>query len=294
MSVKRQGFRTLNRTGIILEAEQTARVDAVLEIGTLAETVEVSANVSQVETSSATLKEVVDEQRIRELPLNGRDATQLVLLLPGVYATNDTSGLRQGGSGRGIVQPGVASNGARGNMVSYTLDGAFHNDTYTNVALAFPNPDALQEFTVQTNNFSAEYGRAAGAVVNGITKSGTNSFHGSLFEFHRNEALNARNFFAAGSDGLKRHQFGGTVGGPVWRDHTFFFLFHAGDTAGTSPSDFAANCFNVGAAARRLLRIPRSAHRSAHRTSLPGEPDPYLPSERRDQKRAGQDDPASF
>jgi hypothetical protein len=224
LSIKRQGFRTLNRTGIILEAEQTARVDAVLEIGTLAETVEVSANVSQVETSSATLKEVVDEQRIRELPLNGRDATQLVLLLPGVYATNDTSGLRQGGSGRGIVQPGVASNGARGNMVSYTLDGAFHNDTYTNVALAFPNPDALQEFTVQTNNFSAEYGRAAGAVVNGITKSGTNSFHGTLFEFHRNEALNARNFFASGSDGLKRHQFGGTVGGPVWRDHTFFFF----------------------------------------------------------------------
>ena len=146
LTVKRQGFRTLNRTGIILEAEQTARIDAVLEIGTLAETVEVLPMFRRWRRRRPLVKEVVDEQHIRELPLNGRDATQLVLLLPGVYATNDTSGLRQGGSGRGIVQPGVASNGARGNMVSYTLDGAFHNDTYTNVALAFPDPDALQEF----------------------------------------------------------------------------------------------------------------------------------------------------
>jgi hypothetical protein len=224
VTVQKEGFRPLTRSGITLEVEQTARVDFVLELGAVTESVQVTADISRVDTVSSVLKEVVDERRIRELPLNGRDATQLIFLLPGVYNTNDTSGLRQGGSGRGIVSPGVASNGARSNMVHYTLDTAFHNDTYTNVALAFPNPDALQEFSVQTNNFSAEHGRGAGAVVNAVTRAGTNSFHGSLFWFHRNEALNARNFFASGSDGLKRHQFGGTVGGPIWRDHTFFFF----------------------------------------------------------------------
>jgi hypothetical protein len=213
--------------------DQVARIDFTMEVGTLAEAVEVTANVSRVDTQTSTLKEVVDERRIRELPLNGRDATQLIFLLPGVYSTNDTSGLRQGGSGRSIVQPGVASNGARGNMVNYTLDGAFHNDTYTNVSVAMPNPDALQEFSVQTNNFSAEYGRGAGAVVNAVTRSGTNTVHGNLFEFLRNNALNARNFFATTDDGMKRHQFGGSIGGPVYvpkiydgRNRTFFFFSH--------------------------------------------------------------------
>src|SRR5213593_1269158 len=136
---------------------------------------------SRIRRTSMTSFKVADERRIRELPLNGRDATQLVLLLPGVYGTvRDNSGLRQAGSGRGIVQAGIASNGARSNMINYMLDGTTHNDTYTNVALAFPNPDALQEFSVQTNNFSAESGRSAGAVVTAVTRSGSNTFHGSL------------------------------------------------------------------------------------------------------------------
>src|SRR5438034_479719 len=163
---RHEGFRPLTRSGLTLEVDQAARVDLSLEVGAVAEAVEVVGNASKVDTQTATLKEVVDERRIRELPLNGRDATQLVLLLPGVYGTTDTSGLRQGGSARSIVQPGVSSNGGRGNMVNYALDGAFHNDTYTTVSLAMPDPDALQEFSVQTNNFSAEFGRSAGAVVN--------------------------------------------------------------------------------------------------------------------------------
>ena len=233
ISVRKQGFRPIERTGITLQVDQVARIDFAMEVGTFAEAIEVTANASKVDTQTSTLKEVVDERRIRELPLNGRDATQLIFLLPGIYSTNDTSGLRQGGSGRSIVQPGVASNGARGNMVNYTLDGAFHNDTYTNVSVAMPNPDALQEFSVQTNNFSAEYGRGAGAVVNAVTRSGTNALHGNLFEFLRNNALNARNYFATLDDGMKRHQFGGSVGGPVYlpkvyngRDRTFFFFSH--------------------------------------------------------------------
>ncbi|HWB97726.1 MAG TPA: carboxypeptidase regulatory-like domain-containing protein, partial [Bryobacteraceae bacterium] len=231
LTVKKEGFRIAEHRGITLQVSQTARLDFVLEVGAVSDSVQVTSNVSRVETQSSTLKQVVDEMRMRELPLNGRDTNQLIFLLPGVYSTNDTSGLQQGGSARGIVQPGVASNGARGNMVSYSLDGAFHNDTYTNVSLPMPNPDALQEFSVQTNNFSSEFGRSAGAVVSAVTRSGTNAIHGNLFEFVRNNALNAWNFFATSDDGLKRNQFGGSLGGPVWipklyngRDHTFFFV----------------------------------------------------------------------
>ncbi len=198
IQLQKSGFRPVSQSGITLQVDQTLRVDIVMEVGRVSEVVEVSADVTAVETQSAALREVVDEGRIREVPLNGRDATQLVLLLPGVYgATRDNSGLRQAGSGRGIVQAGVASNGARGDMVNYSLDGATHNDTCTNIALAFPNPDALQEFSVQTNNFSAESGRSAGAVVNAVTRSGRNDFHGSLFEFHRNSALKTRAFSSA-------------------------------------------------------------------------------------------------
>lgn len=233
ISVRVAGFNPVTRTGITLDVDQSARIDFVLEVGSVTESVVVSANASQVDTQTATLKAVVDQRRITELPLNGRDPNQLIFLLPGVYSTNDTSGLLQGGSANGIVQPGVASNGARGNMVSYALDGAPHNDTFTNVSLMMPNPDALQEFSVQTNNFSAEHGRSAGGVVNAVTRSGTNAVHGNLFEFIRNNAFNARNFFASTDDGLKRHQFGGSIGGPVYlpklyngRDRTFFFFSH--------------------------------------------------------------------
>lgn len=244
--VQREGFRTFTRTGVSLTVGQTATIDVNLQVGQVAESVEVAADAAQVDTQSATIGAVVDQRRIRELPLNGRDATQLIGLLPGIVGTTDTSGLRQGGSGRGIVQPGFSSNGARSNMINYSLDGAFHNDTYTNVALAMPNPDALQEFRVQTNNFSAEFGRSAGAVVNAVTRSGTNNLHGSLFEFHRNNAVNARNFFAATDDGLKRNQFGGTIGGPVYlpkvydgRNRTFFFFSHQEGRQRQRPSDLS-------------------------------------------------------
>ena len=244
ITVQHDGFRPITRSGITLVVDQTARVDFVMQVGAVTEKVEVTANASVVETQSSTLKGVVDEQRIRELPLNGRDAGQLILLMPGVYATTDTSGLQQGGSGRGIIQPGISSNGARGNMVNYSLDGAYHNDGYTNVSLPIPDPDALQEFSVQTNGFSAEYGRNAGGIVNAVTRSGTNILHGTLFEFHRNAAVNALSFFSTARDGLKRNQFGGTLGGPVYiphlydgRDHTFFFFSIQDQTQVQTPTD---------------------------------------------------------
>jgi Carboxypeptidase regulatory-like domain/TonB-dependent Receptor Plug Domain len=196
ITVQHEGFRPITQSGITLVVDQTARVDFALQVGAVTEKVEVTANASLVETQSSTLKGVVDEHRIRELPLNGRDAAQLILLMPGVYGTTDTSGLQQGGSARGVIQPGISSNGARGNMVNYSLDGAYHNDGYTNVSLPIPDPDALQEFSVQTNGFSAEYGRNGGGIVNAVTRSGTNALHGTLFEFHRNAAVNARSFFS--------------------------------------------------------------------------------------------------
>ena len=170
----------------------------------------------------------------------------------------------------------VSTNGARQNQVSFRLDGANNNDLYTNVNQPFPFPDALQEFSVQTANYSAKYGGNAGGVVNVVTKSGTNDFHGSLFEFNRNAVFNARNFFAAKRDQLKRNQYGGTIGGPVIlpglnrKDKDFFFFGYQGTkirNLGNTTSAFFPTAANT---ARRLFfapqrfesRIIRSAKRS--------------------------------
>src|SRR5207253_8150601 len=174
----------------------------------------------------ATIAQVVEQQRLVELPLDGRNAAQLTLLVPG--AVNSPNGGADQGSTK--TYPGAvtySANGSRQNQISYRLDGGNYVDEYTNVNQPFPFPDALQEFSVQTSNYSAEYGQNAGAVVNVITKSGTNNFHGDGFEFLRNAVFNARNFFAPltqpngqptkdmGRDQLKRNQFGGTMGGPI-------------------------------------------------------------------------------
>src|SRR5438552_3683282 len=206
---------------------QRGRVDLAMQVGEVREVVAVQANVTTVDTFSSTVKEVVDSGRIRELPLNGRQTLQLQALLPG--AVNVPSG-----SAASLIAINTALsfavNGTRANSSSYTLDGGLNMDAYNNLAAAFPNPDALQEFSIQTNSYSAVYGRDAGAVVTMVTKSGSNELHGSLFEFLRNDKLNTRNFFAAGVDPLRRNQVGGTVGGPVklpgynGKDRTFFFL----------------------------------------------------------------------
>ena len=244
LSVKKPGFQTMIRSGITLQVDQAATVDFTLQIGNVTQTVDVSANASLLDTESSTLKQVVDQRRIVDLPLNGRDPTQLILLMPGVVGTTtDTGGLQQGGSGTGIVEPGISANGARGNMVNYLLDGAPHNDTYTNVSLAMPDPDALEEFSVQTSNYSAEYGRSAGAIVNAVSRSGSNALHGDLFEFNRNDSTSAINYFDTQGDGLNRNQFGGTLGGPVYiphlyhgRNRTFFFFSEQETTQVQTPS----------------------------------------------------------
>jgi outer membrane receptor protein involved in Fe transport len=238
LTVEAPGFRTYTGQGIQLQVNETARVDVALAVGSASETVTVAAEVVRVETTSSTLKTVVDQKRIAELPLNGRNATQLMRLVVGTttdFRADATSGTTYPG-----VTP-VSVNGNRANTTNYMLDGAQNNDHYTNAPNPMPNPDALQEFSVQTNSFSAEFGRQSGGVVNAITKSGTNELHGSAFWFVRNNALNADPYFAAvrngvrQDDGLKRNQFGATIGGPVLipriyggKDRTFFFFSYQG------------------------------------------------------------------
>ena len=231
IAVEAQGFRRFEQTGIVVEADKSSTVPIRLEIGSPAETVRVEANAELVETRSGTLSKVVTEQAIVELPLNGRNAASLVLLAPGTADLNAGNARGRGDTQQTATYPGaqsIASNGARADDINYNLDGGSNQDHYTNVNNPFPNPDAVQEFSVQSNSYSAEYGRGAGAIVNVVTKSGTNQLHGSAFEFLRNGDLNARNFFAPTHDFLKRNQFGGSAGGPIKKDRLFFFATYQG------------------------------------------------------------------
>ena len=223
------GFGTYVQNGILLQADEALTVNVSLKVGDAVETITVEAGATQVDVSSATLSQVVDQERINDLPLNGRNAAALTTLVAGVViAPNAQSD--QGFTKTFPVVVTVTANGTRANQTNYMLDGGNNVDEYTNVNAPFPFPDALQEFSVQTSNYNAEYGQNAGGVVNIITKSGTNTFHGDAFEYNRNAAYNAANFFSPGHkvDPLKRNQFGGTIGGPfrlphLSTPHSFFF-----------------------------------------------------------------------
>lgn len=231
VAIEVSGFRRFEQRGVEVRADSSTNVPVTLQIGSLAETVTVEANAEMVETRSGTLSQVVGQQKIVELPLNGRNAAALVTLAAGTTDLTTNTARGSGDTQQGATYPGaqsISSNGARADGVNYQLDGGSNIDHYTNVNNPFPNPDALEEFSVQTNNYSAEAGRASGAVVNVVTKSGTNELHGTLFEFLRNGAMNARNFFAPTSDKLKRNQFGGSIGGPIIKDKLFFFGTYQG------------------------------------------------------------------
>ena len=233
-----QGFQRFQAPDVVLRVNDEVRLDVALSVGALSETVEVSGAATTVDSVTSTLKTVVDQQQIETLPLNGRNPTQLMQLVAGVSEDTRTS-LTSGATYPG-VQP-VSSSGARGNTTNYVLDGGSNNDHYSNAPNPMPNPDALREFSVQTNNFSAEYGRNLGAVVNAVTRSGSNQFQGLGFGYLRDHNLNASNFFTPGqTDGLKRYQFGGTLGGPIIRNRTFFFGSYQGTTERSRPQDRGA------------------------------------------------------
>ncbi len=221
------GFQTVERTGILLQVDQRARVDLPMRVGQTQQVVAVQANVTNVDTFSSTVKDVVDSTRMNELPLNGRNALSLQALLPGAVPAASGSAASGIALNTGLV---FSVNGARPNQSAYTLDGGLNMDMYNNVPAAFPNPEMLQEFSILQNSYSAVYGRDAGAVINMITKSGTNQFHGSAYEFLRNDYADAKDYFATVVSPLNRNQFGATIGGPVivphynGRDRTFFFV----------------------------------------------------------------------
>jgi outer membrane receptor protein involved in Fe transport len=215
IDVSHAGFRRFVSESFHLDADQNRHVAVALELGQTSESVTVTGAVAQVDTVGATLKEVVDQKRMTELPLNGRNPVQLVLLVPGVVPGPGATNLNQ--------NDGLAINGSRAVSTNYMLDGGDNNDPQQNVPAIVPNPDALEEFSVLTNNFSAEYGRNSGGAVNAVTRSGANQFHGSAYEFLRNDAMDARSFFGIEKGKLRRNQFGGTLGGPVVRKRTFFF-----------------------------------------------------------------------
>jgi outer membrane receptor protein involved in Fe transport len=206
IEVEKSGFQRYVQDGIVLAVNDRLTLQPKLQVGATSESVTITAAAPLVEAQSGTLRGVVDQQRMVSLPLNGRNMTQLVAIQAGVIQTSDASA-----NGEGV---GFSVNGSRNNGVYYLLDGGYNTSTYRNFSGTFPNPDAVQEFSVQRSNFSAEYANATGAVVNVVTKSGTNEYHGSLFEFVRNASFNARNFFAPARDSLKRNQFGGAIGGP--------------------------------------------------------------------------------
>ena len=234
LRVEASGFAAASQQ-FTLHANQAVTSNVQLKLGAASEKVTVEAAPPQVNTTNSTLGEVVDQQRIVNLPLNGRNAATLTLLAPGTTGGPPTNDVDQGQSKTFPGAQTISTNGSRQNQVSYLLDGGNNVDQYTNVNLPFPFPDALEEFSLQTSNYSAEYGQNAGGVVNVVTKSGSNQLHGDLFYFVRNAVFNARNYFASQVDPLKRNQFGGVIGGPVVIPHvydghnrTFFFFGYQG------------------------------------------------------------------
>ncbi len=201
------GFRTVRRTGIDLAANQNLTVNVTLELGELSETISVAGEAANVDLTTATLSEVVDHARIVELPLNGRDAAKLTTLVAGTVIASVST--ETGKTIPGAIR--LSSNGGEASgssiSVSFRLDGTSNTDLYEHENLTFPFPEALQEFSIQTSNYSAAQGNSSGAVVNAVTRSGTNAFHGGAFGYVRNKAFNSRNYFAPEPDALDRRQY---------------------------------------------------------------------------------------
>ena len=228
------GFRPFTRDGITVRVSDTARVDFKMAVGSMSEQVTITGEAPLVETAHATLGIVIDEKNVVELPLNGRNFTQLGNLIPGVIAPPATLGGQAGDAtpgGFGNVTGGFNVNGMRNQSNNFLLDGASNNDTFNTGFILRPPPEAIQEFKILTHSFGAEYGRNAGSVVNVVTKSGSNELHGAGWEFNRDDSFEARNFFAPADQPkpkLQQNQFGASVGGPFVRNRLFGFGYYDG------------------------------------------------------------------
>src|SRR5207302_9589247 len=228
VSASLSGFQTFVHKGIGLAVGQNSVVNFALQVGQLSESVTVEGQGVDVKTTTATVSNLVDEKKVTDLPLNGRDLTQLSFLQPGVIKSPAGAGAFSG------LGDKLSVAGSRGNQNIYLLDGVSNSDLSGNAQSAsgqLAGAETIKEFQIITNNYSAEYRSQAGAIVSAVTKSGTNVFHGSLYEFLRNDALDAAKWEenkGGGKSPFHRNQFGGSVGGPIFKDKTFFFGSYEG------------------------------------------------------------------
>jgi hypothetical protein len=251
------GFATAVVKNVEVGVDQIRTLDLVLRVSARAETVTVEANAILTQTESSKLGETIDNRKVEDLPLNGRDFARLAWLSPGV-AVYGGGGGQQGGEGN---VSGFSSNGQRSTSNNFLVDGVDNNNYFAGEAAQLPSIDSIQEFEVQTNTFAAEYGRNTGSVVNLVTKSGTNQLHGSAYEFFRNDVLDARNYFNQEQfpkSGLQLNQFGGTLGGPIQKNRTFFFVNYEG--------------FRRKAGITRITNVPTTEQRAGQFTDANGNP----------------------
>lgn len=251
------GFATTTIKDIQVGVDQIRSVDVVLRVGTVAEVVDVQADAALTQTETSKVGEIIDNRKVEDLPLNGRDFAQLARLNPGV-AVSGGGGGQQGGEG---AASGFSSNGQRSTSNNFLVDGVDNNNYFAGEPAQLPSIDSIQEFEVQTNTFAAEYGRNSGSVVNLVTKSGTNQLHGSVYEFFRNDALDARNYFNTepfAESALRLNQFGGTLGGPIIKNRTFFFADYEG--------------FRRRAGITRITNVPTPQQRAGDFTDQNGDP----------------------
>ena len=259
MVVEAPGFKTQTHSAITVKVQDRLRIDFEMAVGSASENVQVTGEAPIMQTETSSLGQVVTAGQITELPLNGRDYIQLATLTTGVVRTSSGTNGNSGGSSTG-GQNSFVANGTRGTLNNFLLDGIDNNSNDNGGVVLRTNVDAIQEFKLQTNSYSAEFGRSGGAVVNAIIKSGTNRYHGNVFEFFRNSALDARDYFELPGDtkaSYKQNQFGGTLGGPIIKDKLFWF----GDYQGTR----IRNPLNWNSL------VPTAAERAGD-FSAPGEP----------------------
>ena len=230
-------FKTFQANDISLTVNQVYNLAVKFEVGSTTETIEVQADVVQVETTNTQLQTLVDAKKIVDLPLINRNWTALEQMTPGVVAASDRFGT-------------YSANGSQSNQSSYLINGVDSNDLPLNTAVIVPSVDALQEFNIITNTINPEFGRNSGAIVNALLKSGTNAFHGDGFEFYRDTFLNTANWLTGKVPQFHQNSFGGTIGGPVWKDHTFFFFSFQG-IRNRQPQSGAPSISNVFSDAQR-------------------------------------------
>jgi hypothetical protein len=226
------GFKTVSLANVHLGVDQKLKLDMKLDVGQMTETVEIQAETPLLQTSSSDLSATIDEEQIKTLPLNGRNFVSLTRTIPGILRPPPGANIDGAGSLAWRAGSGFSANGQRPRDNNYLLDGVDNNETWLQTVVIFPSVDALDEFKMQTSTYSAEFGKSLGGVVNLQIKSGSNAFHGSAYDFNRNDAFDANNFFnnknGRAKPDFKQNQFGATLGGPIVKDKTFFFGSYQG------------------------------------------------------------------